>query len=63
MANTERSELRQHIDDLSLQVLLLSKLISDGGDRKDQLNQVVRVLDLLSAASEKLNVTETLAHE
>ncbi len=60
MSGSPKSELKTQIDDLSLQVLLLAKLISDEADRKDQLDQVVRVLDLLTAASERVSSMENL---
>jgi hypothetical protein len=56
------TNLKQQIDDVSLQVLLLSKMISDNADRKDQLDQVVRVLDLLSLTRENIESGDASEH-
>ncbi|MBC7419898.1 MAG: hypothetical protein H7328_04135 [Bdellovibrio sp.] len=55
----EKKEFQRQLDEISLQALLLAKLVSDSADKKDQLDQIVRVLDLLSGASSKLDNLET----
>lgn len=55
MSIDEKEEVQRQLNEISLQALLLAKLVSESADKKDQLDQIVRVLDLLSTTTSKLD--------